>query len=151
MEITQKAFIRSILNRVGVNSPTGIPVTHGVELGSRDANEPKGDWSYREVVDSFMRLSTITRSDILNDVRAVPRHSNNPTDRHWEAVKEIMAYLRRTRGLGPTFVRGSRSDLPVYSDADYTDKSSEKRSVSGMVGTLGGVVISWEEESITQR
>ena len=65
------------------------------------------DWPYREAVGCVMWLSTMTRPDISNAVRAVARYSHNPTGRHWKAVMKIMAYLHGTRGLGLTFVRGA--------------------------------------------
>ena len=72
-------------------------------------------------VGSLMWLSTMTRPDILNSVRAVARHSHNLTDRHWKAVLKTMAYLHWTRGMGLTFVRGSGMYLTAYSAADYAD------------------------------
>ena len=149
MEITQKAFIESMLNRFGVNSSSDIPATPGVELGPREEGEPGGDWPYREAVGSLMWLSTMTRPDISNAVRAVARHSHNPTERHWRAVLKIMEYLHGTRFLGLTFVRGSGLGLDAYSDADYADKANDRRSVSGTVITLGGAAVSWA--SSTQR
>ena len=138
LEITPKAFVESMLNRSGVNSSFDIPATPGVELGPRDEGEPNGDWPYREAVGSLMWLSTMTQPDISNAVRAVARHSHNPTDRHWKEVLKIMAYLHGTRGVGLTVVRGSEFELTVHSDADYADKWNDRRSVSGTVITLGG-------------
>ena len=43
---------------------------------------------------------------ISNAVRAVARHSHNPTERHWNAVLKIMEYLHGTRFLGLTFCAG---------------------------------------------
>ena len=149
MEITQTAFVESMLNRFGMNSSSGIPATPGVELDPREEGEPKGDWPYREAVGSLMWLSTMTWPDISNAVRAVARHSHNPTDRHWKAVMKIMAYLHGTMGMGLTFVRGSGLHLAAYSDADYVDKSDDRRSVPGTVITLGGAAVSWA--SSTQR
>ena len=97
LEITQKAFVESMLNRFGANSSSDLPATPGVELGPREEGQPKGDWPYREAVGSLMWLSTMTRPDISNAVRAVARHSHNATDRHSKAVLKIMAYLHGTR------------------------------------------------------
>ena len=138
-----------MLNRFNVNSSSDIPATPGVEIDPRVEGEPKGDWPYREAVGSLMWLSTMTRPDISNAVRAVARHSHNPTDRHWEAVLKIMAYLHGTRGMGLTFVRGSGLNLTACNDAGYADKSNDRRSVSGTVITLGGAAVSWA--SSTQR
>ena len=73
LEITQKDFGESMLNCFGVSSSFDIPTTPGVELGPREEGEPKGDWPYREAVGSLMWLSTMTRPDISNAVRAVAR------------------------------------------------------------------------------
>ena len=98
---------------------------------------------------SLMLLSYMILPDISNAVRAVARHFHNPTDRHWKAVVKNMAYLHRTRGMGLNFDRGSGLDMAAYSDADYADKSNDRRSVSGTVITLRGAAVSWA--SSTQR
>ena len=143
LEITKKAFVESMLNRFGLNSSSDIPATPGVELGSREEGEQKGEWPCREAVGSLMWLLTMTRPDISNTVRAVARHSHKPTDRHWKTVMKIMAYLHGTRGMGLTFARGSGLDLTAYDDADYPDKSNDRCSVSGTIITLGGAAVSW--------
>ena len=129
-----------MLNLFGVNSSSNIPATPGVELGLSEEGEPKGDWPYRG---ALMWLSTMTRPDISNAVRTVARHSHNPAGRHWKAVLKIMANFHRTRGMGLTFVRGSALDLTAYSDADYANKSNDRRSVPGTVIGLEGAAVCW--------
>ena len=85
----------------------------------------------------MMWLLIMTRLDIWNAVRAVACHSHIHTDRHWKEILEIIAYLRGTKGMGLTFVRGSGLDLTAYSDPDYVCKSNDRHSVSGTVDTLG--------------
>ena len=80
LEITQKAFVESMLNRFGGNSSSGIPATPGAEPGPREEGEPKGNWPFREAVGSLVWLSTMTRPKISNAVRAVARHSHNLTN-----------------------------------------------------------------------
>ena len=63
-EITQKAFVESMLNRFRVNLSSEIPAAHGVELGLGEEGEPKGDWPCREAVGSLMWLSTMTPPDM---------------------------------------------------------------------------------------
>ena len=134
----QKTFVEIMLNRLRVNSSSDIPVTPVVELDPREEGEPKGGWPYREAVGSLMWVSTTTWPDISNAARAVERHSHNPTGRHWKTVLKIMAYLHGTRGMGLAFVRDSGLNLTANSDADYADKSNDRRSVSGTVITFGG-------------
>ena len=54
-----------------MNSSSDIPATSDVDLRPREEGEPRGDWLYREAVSSPMWLSTMTRPDISNAVRAV--------------------------------------------------------------------------------
>ena len=96
-----------------------------------------------------MWLSNMTRRDTSDTVRAVARHSYNPTVRHGKAVLKIMVYLHGTRGMGLAFVRGSGLDLTAYSDDNYADKSNDRSSVSGTEITLGDAAVSWA--SSTQR
>ena len=139
----RKLSLKACCKSFGVNSSSDIPANPGFELGPREESEPKGDWPHRGAVSSLMWLSTVTRPGISNAVRAVARHSHNPTDRHWKAVLKIMAYLHGTTGVRLTFVKGSGLDLTAYGDADYADKSNDRSSVSGTVITLPGAAVSW--------
>ena len=96
----------------------------------------------REAVGSLMWLSTMTRPDITNAVRAVARYAHEPTERLWQAIMKILSYLSGTKSLGITYVGGSGLSLNVYADADYANKDNDRRSVSGIAVTLGGTVVS---------
>ena len=54
LEIAQKAFVESILNRFGVKPSSGIVATPGDELGPREEGQIMGRWPYREAVGSLM-------------------------------------------------------------------------------------------------
>ena len=43
LEITQKAFVESMLYRLASNSSSDVPATPGTELGTREEGEPKRD------------------------------------------------------------------------------------------------------------
>ena len=95
-----------MLNRFGVNASSDIPATPGVELGPREEGEPGGGWPYREAVGSLMWLSTMTRPDISNAVRAVARHCHNPTESHWKAKFEDYGVPSRDQVFGIDFCAG---------------------------------------------
>ncbi|CAB1100018.1 unnamed protein product [Ectocarpus sp. CCAP 1310/34] len=83
----------------------------------------------------------VLASDVSFAVRAVARHAHAPAKRHWDAVQKILGYLKGTRDLGITYQRGSGLGLAVYVDASYAD-TEDRRSVSGLVTTVGGTVVS---------
>ncbi|CAN0238053.1 unnamed protein product [Pylaiella littoralis] len=85
----------------------------------------------------------MTRPDIANAVRAVARHSHQPTARHWKAVLMIFQYLVGTKDLGLTNVRGSGLDLSVFTDANYAEKADDRKSVSGVAVIVGNSTVNW--------
>ena len=93
----------------------------------------------KETVGSLLWVSTMTRPDITNAVRAVERYAHIPTERLWQAIMNILSYLNETKIFGFTYVRGSGLGLEVYADAD---KPNDRRWVPGIVVTSGGTVVS---------
>ena len=90
-----------------------------------------------------MWLVVMSRPDITNAVRAVSRHSNNPAERHWKAVLQIIRYLLGTKDLSLTFEWGSRLEISVFAGANYAEKADDRRSVSGVALTVGRSSVSW--------
>ena len=52
---------------------------------------------YAYAVGSLMYAMLCTRSDICYSVGMISRYQLNPRPKHWQAVKHILKYLRRTR------------------------------------------------------
>ena len=90
-----------------------------------------------------MWLVVMSRPDITNAVRAVPRHSNNPAERHWKSVLQIIIYLLGTKDLSLTFEWGSGLEISVFADANYAEKADDRRSVSEVAVTVGKSSVSW--------
>ena len=109
--ISQTPFIETLAKRFDVTKTFEHPAVVGADLDARKEGESGGPWPYREAVGSLMWLVTMTRPDIANAVRAVARHSHNPTERHWKAVLRIIGYLLGSKDLGITFQRGFGFDL----------------------------------------
>ena len=111
--------------------------------------EPGITWPYKEAVGALMWLVVRSRLEIANATLAVARHTNNPTERHKQAVLQIIKYLLGTEDPCLTFKRGLDLDLSVYTDSNYAEKADDRRSVSGVVVTLGNATVGWI--SSTQR
>ena len=80
IKLSQETYIESLMKRFDVQSISDIPASPGTELGPNQDDEPEGDWPVRETVGSLMWLSTMTRPDITNAVRAVARYAHEPTE-----------------------------------------------------------------------
>ena len=113
IKLSQKAHVESLMKRFDVQSISNIPASPGADLGPKQDDGPGGDWPVREAVGSLMWLSTMTRPDITNAVRAVARYAHEPTERLWQAIVKISLYLNGTKSLGITYVQGSGLSLNV--------------------------------------
>ncbi|CAB1104027.1 unnamed protein product [Ectocarpus sp. CCAP 1310/34] len=108
-------------------------------------NEEAGDVPFREVVGCLMWIACQTRPDISNAVRAVARHSHEPKLSHWKAAQKILNYLLGTAHLSLNFKRDSSVDVGtlVYVAADFASKATDRRSVSGALVFVAGMLVVW--------
>ena len=77
--------------------------------------------------------------EIANPTHVIARNANDPTERHWQAVLQIIKYLLGMKDRSPTFERGpdSEFDLTVYTDSNFAEKADDRRSVTGGLVCLG--------------
>ena len=81
IKLSQEAYVESLMKWFDVQSIPDIPASPGADLGPKQDDGPGGDWPVREAFGSLMWLSTMTRPDITNAVRALARHAHEPTER----------------------------------------------------------------------
>lgn len=75
---------------------------------------------YKEVVISFMCLSTLTRPDITYYVNTVAKYSGNPRVQYWIVVKRILRYLKGTASFGIVYSTNFSSHaIQGICDADF--------------------------------
>ena len=97
---------------------------------------------YASAVGSLMYVMLCTRPNICYSIGIVNRYQSNPRPKHWQAVKHILKYLRRTRDYMLAYHSGDL--IPIgYTDSDFQSDLDFRKSISGCVFTLGGEAISW--------
>ena len=141
LRASQRAFIESVVSRYGVDAVSDLPASQSADLDPRTNDEPVCDKPVRVAAGKLIWLGGMTRPDIADAVRAVARHTHNPPERHWRAVRKMIAYLNKTKDLEFVFVKDGDQKLSVYVDADYTNKDNDWRSVSGVAVTVGGTTV----------
>ena len=139
--IKQPAMIDTLTKRFHVIVQSDTPASTVADLRPTTADVTMVDCPFREVAGGVMWLGGMTRPDIANAARAVPCHSHNPCERHWKAVVKILSYLNSTRDLWITYTNGEEHSLSVYTDADYTSKETDRRSISGVAVMLGNAAV----------
>ena len=90
-----------------------------------------------------------TRPDILYSTTALSQFLQCPTRPHWVAVKRVLRYLKGTQHAQLVYqAPADGSDCPLavhgYSDSDWGNDVSDRRSVTGWVFLLYGCAVSWQ-------
>ena len=85
---------------------------------------------YASVVGSLMYVMVCTRPDIAHAVGVVSRYMANPGKEHWEAVKWLLRYLRRTSSTSLWFGKGNVT-VQGFVDANLCGDVDSSKSTSG--------------------
>lgn len=148
IKINQAPYIKRLLERFNMNNakPVKTPSEPGVYLQTSDS-DIKTKYPYREAVGSLIFLSTVSRPDICFAVNQVSRFINNPNEKHWQAVKRILRYLKGTIDFVITYEKtNSVFKLVGYTDSDYAGCIETRKSTSGYIFMLGNAPITWSSQ-----
>ena len=79
-----------------------------------------------------MWLSTSSRLDYSNAVRAVVRYCSAPKTNHGKIALDILKYIQGTSEYDIAYQRATLASvaLEVFADADYASRASERLLVS---------------------
>lgn len=110
----------------------------------RDEEEYMKSVPYANAVGSIMYSMIGTRPDLAYPVGMICRFMGNPIKEHWLGVKWVLRYIRGTMETKLCYKKGSEFVLRGYCDSDYAADIDGRRSISGVVFTLGGNTISWK-------
>ena len=105
--LSQSMYIDTIVKRFKMeNSKRGfIPMRHGVQISKEHSPKTPEDRalmekiSYASAIGSIMYVMLCTRPNVAFALSVTSRFQANPGESHWEAVKCILKYLRRTEDL----------------------------------------------------
>ena len=74
---------------------------------------------YLSAIGALIYLANCTYSNIALSVNLLARYNSDPTRRHWNSIKHILHYLRRTTNMGLFYSRESKQQLLGYAYAKY--------------------------------
>ena len=96
---------------------------------------------YASAIGSLMYAMVCTRHDIAHVVGLVSRYMIHPVIEHCNVVKWILKYLR-VMSNKCLYFGGSTNYLQGYFNLDLVGDIDTRRSTTGYVFTVGGVVVS---------
>ena len=126
--------------------PASIPFDSSVHLfPTKDENDIYNQKEYASIIGSLRYAIDCTRPDIAYVIGVLARFTSKPNFEHWNAMTQLMRYLKRTVHYGLLYQRYP-TVLEGYSDASWNTLSSDSLSTIGYVFTIGGGAISWKSK-----
>jgi hypothetical protein len=98
--------------------------------------------SYQSIVRSLMYIMLETRFDITYFILIISRYVFNFIQTHWQAVKRIFRYLRKTYQMKLMF-REILKSLKSYTNSNWAKDQDIRRSISEYAFNVNSEVISW--------
>ncbi|XP_020272465.1 uncharacterized protein LOC109847644 [Asparagus officinalis] len=152
--ISQRKYVIDLLKETGIlgSKPADTPIDPYNKVGSKQDSTPVDKGQYQRLVGRLIYISH-TRPDIGFSVSVVSQFMNNPTKEHIEAAYRILRYLKSTSGKGLAFTKGSDRGIKVFTDADWAESLSDRRSTSGYCTFVWGNLVTWrsKKQSVVAR
>ena len=116
------------------------PAAPGSVLNKHDGDAVNVEM-YRSFVGKLMFYATKVGPKIVNATRELATHMSCPGDAHWKAIGHLVGYIKGTVGK-PSMILRKPKELRTVSfvDASYGNGCEGRRSVSGELHTMGGMI-----------
>ncbi|GKB11885.1 retrovirus-related pol polyprotein from transposon TNT 1-94, partial [Tanacetum coccineum] len=125
--------------------PCDEPIIPKLKLKSEDGRLLQNPEKYRRVVGKLNYL-TITHPDIEFLVSVVSQFLTAPRTSHWDAVTQIMGYLKGMSRLGILYANHGHHIAEGFTDANYAGCPNTLRSTTGYYVFVGGNLVSWKSK-----
>ena len=145
--ITQAKYASELLSRAGlIDSKTvDIPVKLNAHLTPSRGKPLSNPSLYKHLVGSLVYL-TVTYPDISYVVHQVSQYLSALRSTYYAVVLRILRYLKGTLFHDLFYSAQSLLVLRTFSDADWTEDSTDRKSTTGYCFLLGSSLISWRSK-----
>jgi len=112
--IKQTGYAKKVLEQFGMSdcNATRIPMDPGMKLDADKQGERTDATRYRRII-GCLRYLLHTRPDMSYSVGVASRFMEKPTVKHFNAVKQILRYLKGTLNLGLVYTQEKKPEVLV--------------------------------------
>jgi hypothetical protein len=143
-EISQLSYIEKIVNESGQTNAkiSRFPIDTGYL--KCESELLKSNEEYRKLIGLLLNVSTNTRPDIAASVAILSKRVEKPRVNDLNEVRRVIRYLKGTRNLKLALHSNKENkNLFAFSDANWAEDPSDRKSNSGYCVYLNGSLISW--------
>jgi len=143
--INQMEYLDRVLERFQIHKkPESTPLPRGfVFLPYTGKVDPKFRQKYQQLVGSLMYLMIGSRPDIAYAVVRLSQQSASPSDEHYKAGLHVCRYLLGTKNYALFFNGKSKREVHAYSDSDWAQDPTDRKSTTGNFCLIANGPISW--------
>lgn len=147
IKLSQLVYINKIFNKLHLNKAhavnTPIKETALFKQKTKGEKSPSEKKRYQGMTRSFMFSIVETRPDIAFAMSVTSCFAKNPGHQYTEAVKTILQYLKGSNKQRITYRGQSRLLVERYSNSNWAENKKSRKSTSGFIFMLNGVLVSW--------
>jgi transposase InsO family protein len=143
--MSQEQYALRVLKRFSMDDCATVSSPMIISANSVEDNTGAVDLKlYRSAIGSLIHLAKWTRPDLAFAISYCARAMAKPTELYWTYVKRIFRYLRKTASHAIAYKKGVTASLIGYSDSDFANCSTSRKSISGFVFVVDKGPISWK-------
>jgi hypothetical protein len=149
VKATMPKLVRQIVevyeNFTGEEAPAyDTPGMPGVSLEANPDDDPVEPEAYRCIVGKAMYLVTKLWASGSNATRELTKYFSNPGEQHWKALKHLVGYLKEhEHDIYLTYHVPYELRPGTHGDSNYATNKEDRKSVSGLLHFIGGVLVNW--------
>lgn len=158
--LTQRSYIDSVLERFrfsveglkGRDTPFKASYiaskAQSPDVNDQHLREQMEKHPYKSILGSLMYLAIWTRPDIAYTVTSLAQFSTNPGPEHWEQLKHLLRYVRKTWDYGLKLGGTQEIEPHGFADADWGSHPDHRHSITGYAYFLSksAGAISWSSK-----
>ena len=151
--LSQKKYLINLISkfRMDKSKPRkcSVPISKSMYSSTTDKTSKSAQPTqlpYRSALGGILYANVCCRPDISFAVSTLASHCESPKGVHWNALMDLLRYLKDTQDLALVYGRAdgsAKNTLNVYADADYARDTEKRRSRSGYVIYLNGGAVAW--------
>jgi hypothetical protein len=142
--ISQPQFIQSIIDEAGMVEARESKYPVDIGYYSLDGDELKSNEEFRKPIGMLLYLAVNTRPDIAAAVTILSQKVIKPRNVDLTEARRIVRYLKGTVDSKLQLSNAKMAGrLEAYSDSDWANDRSDRKSNTGWLVTMNGGAISW--------
>ena len=133
--MSQREYTERVLKRFKMEkcNPRSYPMSESYCKDPDESEEFKDIHLYQELVGCLIYMMTSTRPDLSFSVSKLATKMSNPSQRDWEAAKDVLRFVKGTVDHKLVFCKSQKEPHIIgYCDADWAG-SRDRKSTTGYV------------------